>query len=76
MPTFSLHLPNRDSRAIAEALAARNIFVWSGTFYAWEAAGVLGLRGGSGLVRVGLSHYTTADEVGQVMRALAEIACG
>ncbi|MCU0974680.1 MAG: cysteine desulfurase-like protein [Steroidobacteraceae bacterium] len=76
VPTFSLRLPGRDSRAVAESLAARNIFVWSGTFYAYEAAGVLGLRGGSGLVRVGLSHYTTSDEVGQVTRALAEIARG
>ncbi len=76
VPTFSLRLPGRDSRTVAEALAARNIFVWSGTFYAWEAAGVLGLRGGSGLVRVGLSHYTTADEVAQVTRALAAIARG
>lgn len=76
VPTFSVRLPGRDSRAVAEALAARNIFVWSGTFYAWEAAGVLGLRGSSGLVRVGLSHYTTADEVAQVTRALWDIARG
>lgn len=76
VPTFSLRLPGRDSRAVAEALAARNIFVWSGTFYAWEAAGVLGLRGGSGLVRVGLSHYTTRHEVDVAVRALEEIARG
>lgn len=76
VPTFSLRLPGRDSRAVAEALAARNIFVWSGTFYAWEAAGVLGMREGSGLVRVGLSHYTTRGEVELVTRALAELARG
>jgi cysteine desulfurase family protein (TIGR01976 family) len=76
VPTFSLRLAGRNSRAVAEWLAARNIFVWSGSFYAWEAAGVLGLREGGGLVRIGLSHYTTAEEVGQVTRALAEIAGG
>lgn len=76
VPTFSIRLPGRDSRAVAEALAARNIFVWSGTFYAWEAAGVLGLRGGSGLVRVGLSHYTTPAEVDLAIDALVELVRG
>jgi cysteine desulfurase family protein (TIGR01976 family) len=76
VPTFSLRLPGRDSRAVAEALAAQNIFVWSGSFYAWEAAGVLGLREGGGLVRIGLSHYTAAAEVDQVLAALGQVAAG
>lgn len=76
VPTFSLRLAGRNSRAVAEWMAARNIFIWSGTFYAYEAAGVLGLREGSGLVRIGLSHYTTEAEVEQVVRALAEVAAG
>jgi selenocysteine lyase/cysteine desulfurase len=32
------------------------------------------LREGGGLVRIGLSHYTTAGEVEQVTRALATVA--
>jgi cysteine desulfurase family protein (TIGR01976 family) len=76
VPTFSLRLPGCDSRAVAGELAARNIFVWSGTFYAWEAAGALGLRKGSGLCRIGLSHYTSAAEVERVVEALAEVAAG
>jgi cysteine desulfurase family protein (TIGR01976 family) len=74
VPTFSLRLPGRDSRAVAEWLAARNVFVWSGTFYAYEAAGVLDLREGSGLIRIGLSHYTTEAEVEQIARLLSEVA--
>jgi len=71
VPTFSLRLPGCDSRAVAESLAASNIFIWSGSFYAWEAAGALGLRDGSGLCRIGLSHYTSAAEVERVVAALA-----
>ena len=41
----------------------RNIFVWSGYYYAWEPATVLGLREGPGAVRIGLSHYNSAAEV-------------
>ena len=61
---------------MVEQLAARNIFAWSGTFYAWEAAGALDLRDGSGLCRIGLSHYTSAAEVERVVEALASVAAG
>src|SRR5690606_33869677 len=74
VPTFSLRLANRAPQEIAAALAGQNIFVWAGDFYAYEASTRLGLRAAGGLARIGLSHYTTAQEVDRVVEALAELA--
>ena len=68
--TFSFTLDGRHSPAVVEALAARNIFAWAGYFYAHEPAERLGLRANGGAVRVGLTHYTTAQEVDLLLAAL------
>jgi cysteine desulfurase family protein (TIGR01976 family) len=59
-------------QAIAEALAARGIQVWAGHFYAVDTIEALGL-GADGLVRVGLLHYNTADEVDRLLEALDDL---
>jgi cysteine desulfurase family protein (TIGR01976 family) len=74
VPTFSFRLANRTPQEIAAALAGQNIFGWAGDFYAHEASGQLGLRGKGGVARLGLSHYTTADEVDQAVKAVARLA--
>jgi cysteine desulfurase family protein (TIGR01976 family) len=74
VPTFTFSMAGRDAPAIVQGLADRNIFAWAGYYYAWEPAGVLGLREGPGAVRVGLSHYNSADEVAALLAALAELA--
>jgi cysteine desulfurase family protein (TIGR01976 family) len=74
VPTFSFRLANRTPQEIAAALAGENIFGWAGDFYAHEASGQLGLRGKGGVARLGLSHYTTADEVDQAVKAVARLA--
>ena len=61
------------SASIAEALAARNIFVWSGHNYAIEPARLLGLMESGGVVRVGAVHYNTAAEVDTLLNALEDI---
>ncbi|KAB7645509.1 cysteine desulfurase-like protein [Polymorphobacter fuscus] len=76
VPTFTFTLAGHESTAVAQALAARNIFCWSGYFYAWEPATVLALRDGPGAVRIGLSHYNTAGEVDRLIAALGEITSG
>ncbi|HLY56063.1 MAG TPA: cysteine desulfurase-like protein [Stellaceae bacterium] len=75
VPTFSFSLPGREAGAVAQALADRNIFAWSGNFYAWEAAARLGL-GEGGVTRIGLAHYNSADEVRTFIAAIGEIAAG
>jgi cysteine desulfurase family protein (TIGR01976 family) len=74
VPTFSFTLTGHRPRAVAAHLAERAISVWDGDFYAWELIRALGLDDGGGLVRVGLVHYNTVDEVQRLADALAELA--
>ena len=76
VPTFAFTLDGHHPDAVAEALAADNIFVWSGHFYAVEVVARLRLTDAGGLVRVGLAHYSTAAEVDALIAALRRIAAG
>jgi len=71
--TFTFELAGKSSADVAAALAARNMFVWHGYYYAWEPAGVLGVKE-RGAVRVGFTHYNSAAEVDALLGALAGIA--
>jgi selenocysteine lyase/cysteine desulfurase len=53
-------------------LAARGICVWGGHYYALEFARRMGLEA-EGMIRVGLLHYNTEQEVDRFLRELAEI---
>ncbi len=70
VPTFSFTVEGHHCDAIAEHLAAREIYAWSGHFYAVEVTARLGLEPRGGLLRVGLCHYTTAAEVDRLIEAL------
>lgn len=74
VPTFSFRLAKRSPQEIAAALAKENIFGWAGDFYAYEASTRLGLRDKGGLTRLGLSHYTTADEVDRALEVVARLS--
>src|SRR5207237_296287 len=63
VPTIAITMDDRPASAIAEHLAARNIFVWSGNMYALELTERLGLENRGGLLRIGLVHYNTAEEI-------------
>lgn len=73
VPTFAFTLAGHRPDAVAAHLAARDIFAWSGHFYAVEVVRRLGLEDAGGLVRVGLCHYSTADEVDRLIAALKEL---
>jgi selenocysteine lyase/cysteine desulfurase len=73
VPTFSFTLEGHSPRAIAEHLATRAISAWDGDFYAWELVRALGLEPAGGLLRVGLVHYNTLDEVDRLVEALHEL---
>ncbi len=70
VPTFSFTLAGRAPADVAAKLAADNIFVWDGNFYAKEVVERLGLAGKGGLIRVGLCHYNTLAEVDRLCEAL------
>ena len=70
VPTFAFTIEGHHPDSIAEHLAERGIHAWSGHFYAVEVVGRLGLSDSGGLVRVGLCHYSTAEEVDALVEAL------
>lgn len=76
VPTFSFTLAGRSPRAIAEHLAVRGISTWDGDFYAWELVRALGLDDAGGLLRIGLVHYNTLEEVDRLVEALLEVTGG
>jgi cysteine desulfurase family protein (TIGR01976 family) len=73
VPTVSFVHDHHSSASIAEALAARNIFAWSGHNYALEAARALDIEKSGGAVRIGAVHYNSVDEIDVVLNALADI---
>lgn len=58
---------------VAGYLASRKINVWSGHNYAWELAGVLGIRDSGCAVRAGLVHYNDESDVTRLLEAVAEL---
>jgi cysteine desulfurase family protein (TIGR01976 family) len=73
VPTFAFNLPGRTAEETAVELAAREIAVWWGDYYAIEIMRELGLEG-TGAVRAGFVHYNTAEEVDRLLAALEELS--
>ena len=73
VPTVSFTHARRTPADIAAALAKRNIFVWSGHNYALEIVRQLGIDEATGVLRIGLAHYNTPEEVDQTLGVLEEI---
>lgn len=73
VPTFGFTVAGHAPRDVVRHLADQGIFAWAGHFYAVETIEALGLADRGGLVRVGLCHYNTADEVDALLDALARL---
>ena len=65
-----------DPDDLAQQLAARNIFVWSGHNYALGVARTLGILDTGGALRVGPVHYNSIAEIDDFLQNLAEILRG
>jgi cysteine desulfurase family protein (TIGR01976 family) len=72
VPTVSITMAGSSPRDIAGRLDEANIFAWSGHFYALAVTERLGLEGQGGLLRLGLAHYSTAEEVEALLVALRD----
>lgn len=70
--TLSLRMEDRHPKAIAEFLAKRGIFTWDGNYYAVNLSERLQVEQKGGMLRVGLVHYNTAEEVDRLVAALRE----
>lgn len=73
-PTAAFTLEGFSPREVAESLGQRGICVWDGHFYAQALIERLGLNESGGVVRVGLAHYNTADEVDRLLSELGALA--
>ncbi len=72
-PTAFFTVAGHSPRQVAEHLAGRQVNVWNGDNYAWELAGVLGLRDSGGAVRAGLVHYNDEADVDRLLAAVGEL---
>ena len=74
VPTVAFTLAGHAPRAVAAELGRRGINVWDGDYYALELVERLGLAEAGGMVRAGLVHYNTLEEVERLVAAVNEIA--
>lgn len=74
VPTVSFTHGTRNPKHVAKALGAEGICVWSGHNYAYEVVRHLGVDEAAGVVRIGIAHYNTADEVDRTLAAVQSFA--
>jgi cysteine desulfurase family protein (TIGR01976 family) len=70
--TLSFRLGDHNPTEIATFLGERGIFTWDGNFYALNLSERLGVEQHGGVLRVGLVHYNTAEEVERLLATLRE----
>ena len=68
--TVSIRKEGLTPEALAQKLAAENIFVWNGNFYALSISERLGVEASGGLVRIGMAHYNTLEEVDRCLTVI------
>lgn len=73
-PTVAIRMANRSPRDLATYLGERGIFTWDGNYYAIDLAERLGVQQSGGMLRIGLAHYNTAEEVERLREALRALA--
>ncbi len=70
VPTVSFTMDDQSPRGIAKHLARAGINVWDGNYYALAVTQRLGVEDTGGMLRVGLVHYNTQDEIEHLREAL------
>ena len=70
VPTVSFTVEGVLPVTLAKHFAGENMFVWSGHNYALEPVNRMGLMDKGGVLRVGLAHYNTQDEVSRFISSL------
>lgn len=72
-PTIGFTREGFTPAQIAAHLGQNGIFVWDGNYYAINVTERLGLEDSGGMVRVGLAHYNTKEEVDRFVTTLKEM---
>ena len=73
VPTVGVRLARHTPLEAATFLGDRGIFTWDGNYYAVNLTERLGVEKDGGLLRIGLVHYNTAEEVDRLLNALREL---
>ena len=70
VPTIAIRYKDEDPADTAKRLGEQGICVWNGNYYAVNLTERLGVEDRGGMVRIGLSHYSTVEEVDRLLVAL------
>jgi cysteine desulfurase family protein (TIGR01976 family) len=73
-PTISITMDQATAGEAAAALGKQGICVWDGNFYAARAVEVLGLAGRGGLLRTGISMYSTREDLERLLAGIEQLA--
>lgn len=73
VPTVVFSMDGHTPRAIAEHVATDHIYVWDGNYYALAIMERLGKEEEGGMVRVGLAHYNTKEEIDRLIASLSHL---
>ena len=72
VPTISFTAEGHAPSDISAHCAQNNIYVWDGHNYAIEPVSQLGLMEAGGVVRIGIAHYNTMEEVDRTLQIVAQ----
>jgi len=72
-PTISFVHQDHVASEVCKHLAAHNIFAWAGHFYAIRASEVLGLMERGGVTRMGMSVYSSSDDIQKTLSAIDKL---
>ena len=73
-PTVSFTIGSQRAEEVCTRLGDRGFCTWDGHFYALRAIEVLGLLDRGGVTRIGISLYSTMDEISQLLDELKLLA--
>jgi cysteine desulfurase family protein (TIGR01976 family) len=73
VPTVAIRMAGHSPRELASYLGERGIFTWDGNYYALNLSERLGVEPSGGMLRIGLAHYNTAEEVDRLLASLHEL---
>jgi len=69
-PTVSIRMKGHSPAELSRRLGELGIYTWDGNFYAMNLTEQLGVEDSGGILRIGLAHYATSEEVDRLLRAL------
>ncbi|MUG95457.1 cysteine desulfurase-like protein [Scytonema sp. UIC 10036] len=73
-PTVGIRFAERTPQTVAKTLGDRGIFTWNGNFYALGLTEKLGVESSGGLLRIGLTHYNTVEEIHRFLNELLVVS--